>query len=74
MTKEFSSNGTALVLSHPSGMDEAALGFRWEGEMVWIRATAKHLSPLGAGFYQLGFRTMEILHLADYPELRSLRF
>ena len=74
VTKEFSSNGMALVLSQPRGLDEVALGFRWEGEMVWIRATAKHLSPMGAGFCQLGFRTTEILHVADYPELRSLRF
>ncbi len=74
VSKEFSSNGVALALSQPHGLEEAALGFRWEDEMVWLRATAKHLSPMGAGFYQLGFRATEILHVADYPELRSLRF
>ena len=60
VTKEFSNNGVALALSQPRGLDEVALGFRWEGEMVWLRAAAKHLSPMGAGFFQLGFRAMEV--------------
>ncbi len=74
VSKEFSTNGVALVLSHPRGLTEVALGFRWKGEMTWVRASAKHLNPMGAGFYQLGFRLTEILHAADYPELRSLIF
>jgi hypothetical protein len=72
VTKEFSTSGVALVLSGPCGLDEVALGFRWEGEITWVRASAKHLSPLGGGFYQLGFRLTEILPSADYPELRPL--
>jgi hypothetical protein len=74
LTKEFSTSGVALVLPDARSMDEVALGFRREGEIAWVRAAAKHLSPLGAGFYQLGFRLMEVLPSADYPELRSLRF
>jgi hypothetical protein len=74
VSKEFSTNGTALITSRPRDLEEVALGFRWEGEMVWILATAKHLSPMGAGFYQLGFRMTEVLYVADYPELRSLSF
>ena len=74
VTKEFSTSGVAVVLPDPRGMDEVALGFRGEGEIAWVRASAKHLNPLGAGFYQLGFRLLDVLPSADYPELRALRF
>ena len=71
-TKEFSANGVALVLSEAIGLDEMILGFRWEGEMVFVRAVAKHLNPIGGGFYQLGVNFTEILHAGDHPELRSV--
>lgn len=74
VTKEFSSTGVAVVLDHPRGMDEAVLGFRFEGEMTYIRAQAKHLSPIGGGFYQLGFELEEIVSAGDYPRLKSMDF
>ena len=74
VTKEFSSTGVAVVLDHPRGMDEAILGFRFEGEMTYIRAKAKHLNPIGGGFYLLGFKLEEIVSPGDYPKLKSLRF
>ncbi|MBU4272572.1 MAG: hypothetical protein KKE86_04965 [Planctomycetes bacterium] len=74
VTKEFSSTGVAVVLDHPRGMDEAILGFRIEGEMTYVRAKAKHLNPIGGGFYQLGFELEEIVAPGDYPKLQSLSF
>ncbi len=74
VTKEFSSTGVAVVLDHPRGMDEAVLGFRFEGEMTYIRAQTKHLSPIGGGFYQLGFELEEIVSAGDYPQLKSMDF
>lgn len=74
VTKEFSSTGVAVVFDHPRGMDEAVLGFRFEGEMTYIHAKAKHLSPIGGGFYQLGFELDEIVSPGDYPKLQSLSF
>lgn len=74
VTKEFSSTGVAVVLDHPRGMDEAVLGFRFEGEMTYIRAKAKHLNPIGGGFYLLGFDLEEVVSPGDYPKLKSLRF
>jgi hypothetical protein len=74
VTKEFSSRGVALVLDEARGLDEAFLGFRRRGEVQWLRAKAKHLSPMGGGFYQLGFRLVEQLTAADYPELDKLDF
>lgn len=72
VTKEFSTSGVALVLSEPRGLDEAVLGFRWEHEMVWMWAKARHLNPMGGGFYQLGCRLTDVVSMADYPELRRL--
>ena len=74
VTKEFSATGLAIVLDEPKGLDEAILGFRWEGEMTFVRATAKHLNPMGGGFHQLGFQITEIVPAGDYPELKSLVF
>ncbi len=74
ITKEFSSSGVAVVVDHPHGLDEALLGFRWRGSITWVRARAKHLDPMGGGFFQLGFRMTERLHSADYPELAGLVF
>ena len=72
VTKEFSTTGVAVVLDHPRGLDEVFLGFRFEGEMTFVRAQAKHLNPMGGGFHQLGFRMTEMVHRSEYPELQSL--
>jgi hypothetical protein len=74
VTKEFSATGVALVLDGPRPLDEAILGFRWGHEMVFVRAKAKHLNPMGGGFYQLGFQITELAHVGDYPELPKLSF
>ena len=72
VTKEFSSRGVAVVIGDARGLDEALLGFRLRGGVQWLRAKAKHLSPMGSGFYQLGFRLVEQLAAADHPELAKL--
>jgi hypothetical protein len=74
ITKEFSSSGVAIVVDQPYGLDDAMLGFRWRGSTTWLRAKAKHLNPMGCGFFQLGFRMTERLHSADHPELEELVF
>src|SRR5271165_5131645 len=61
ITKEFSSTGVAIVIDRPYGLDDALLGFRWWGSIVWLRAKAKHLHPMGGGFFQLGFRMTQRL-------------
>ena len=72
VTKEFSTSGVSLVLDGPIGLDEVVLGFRHEGQMSFIRAKAKHLNPMGGGFYQLGFELVEMMHPGDYPQLRAM--
>jgi len=74
VTKEFSCNGVGLVLDHPRALEEAILGFRWQGGLVYLRASARHLNPMGGGFHQLGLQLDEVVSPADYPELESLNF
>jgi hypothetical protein len=71
-TKEFSTTGVALVVDQPYGLDEAVLGFRRRGTIVWIRAKARHLHPLGGGFFQLGMKLTERLETDDCRELEKL--
>ncbi len=72
VTKEFCTAGIALVLDQPAALSEALIGFRWQGEMTFIRATAKHLSPIGGGFYQLGLRMTELVPPDEVPNLQPL--
>jgi hypothetical protein len=74
VTKELSATGVAVVLDRPHQLDEVILGFRQEGEMYFVHAQAKHISPMGGGFYQLGFQMTEVIATGDYPELQSLGF
>jgi hypothetical protein len=74
VTKEFSAEGVSLVVREPRALDEMFLGFRWESDMKYVRAQAKHLNPMGAGFYQLGVQVLEVIHPGDYPGLAELRF
>jgi hypothetical protein len=73
VTKEFCTAGVGLVLDQPRTLDEVILGFLWENEMTHIRATARHLTPMGGGFYQMGLQATEVVHPAKFPELEALR-
>jgi hypothetical protein len=71
-SKEFSASGVALMVDHPCGIEEAVLGFNRRGTMVWLRAKARHLYPMGGGFFQLGFRLLERIEPSDFPELAKI--
>ena len=73
-TKDFSSTSVSVMVDSPRDVDDAILAFRWEGEMYFVRANAKHLTPLGGGFHQLGFQMEEMVSPKDYPELANLSF
>ena len=73
LTKEFSNTGVAVVFDRPHALDQAVLGFRFQNEMTFLRAEAKHLNPIGGGFYQLGFRLTDVVLPGDYPELNAVK-
>lgn len=74
VTKEFGTSGVGLVLDSPRPLNDLVLGIRFQGEVKFVRAEAKHLTPMGAGFYQLGLKLKEMLHVGDYPELKKVIF
>lgn len=74
VTKDFSTTSVATIVDRPRSISEAILGFRYEGEMHFARAKAKHMSPMGGGFYQLGFQMEEMVSPVDYPELSRMSF
>ncbi len=73
VTKEFTSRGVSLVLHECHAADNVILGFRWERSMKFILAQARHLNPMGGGFWQLGLRLKEVVHPDVYPELENVR-
>lgn len=74
VTKEFSTQGVALVVNHARALDEAILAFRWERSMKFVTAKAKHLSPMGAGFFHLGLQLTGMAHPEDYAGLEKIDF
>ena len=74
VTKEFSTSGLALVVSHTEVPDESIIAFRWEREMRFVRAETRHLNPMGAGFYQLGLQLIRMVSPSQYLELEPVTF
>jgi len=74
VTKEFSTSGLSLVVKGARVPEESIIAFRWEREMRFVRAEARHLNPMGAGFHQLGLQLIRMLHASEYPELKSISF
>ena len=74
VSKEFSTSGLALIVDSPRATEESIIGFRWEREMRFVRAEARHLNPMGAGFYQLGLQMIRMVTPGEYPELESVTF
>jgi len=72
VTKEFSTTGVSIVLDQPRGLNDVIIGLRWETETTLLRGAAKHLNPMGAGFFHLGIQLSEVVRLDEYPELEKL--
>jgi len=72
VTKEFSTTGVSIILDHPQGLEEVILAFRWESNMTFIKGRARHLNPMGAGFYHLGIELSNVVRVDEYPELEDL--
>jgi hypothetical protein len=72
VSKEFSNTGLSIVLSEPRPLDDVILGFQREGSTTFLRAKARHLSPMGAGFFRLGLKLLEVVPADEHPELEAL--
>lgn len=74
VTRDFSASGVSVVLEKPIGFDEAVLAFQSDGMMRFFKAEARHLNPMGGGFYSLGFQLLKETYVGDYPQLGSIHF
>jgi hypothetical protein len=72
VASDFSNTGVAVVVDRPIGLGQVILGFRMGEEMSFVRAEAKRLNPMGGGFFQLGFRLLEVVSTGDYAGLESM--
>lgn len=74
VTHNLSATGVGIVLDRQLGLDEVILGFRVEGDMTFIRATAKHIKQMGGGFHCLGLEMTEVVPSSQFPQLTKLKF
>jgi hypothetical protein len=74
VTKDFSSTGVSVVTERPLPFDRGILGFRMDGELVFLLAEARHVAPMGGGLFQVGFQLLEVVSTGDYPGLESVSF
>jgi hypothetical protein len=73
VTQEWSVAGVGIILDRQRALDEVILGFHLEDDMTYLRAKAKHLSPMGSGFYHLGLEMTEVVPSSKYLELKTFQ-
>jgi hypothetical protein len=74
VTKDFSSSSVSVTVDSPRPIGDAIIAFRYEGEMHYAYAKARHTTPIGGGFYQIGFQLNEMIQPLDYEGLSHLSF
>ena len=74
LTKEFSGAGVGVIFDKPQGPEEVVLGFHFDGETTFLRGNARHLDPLGGGFFLAGYKLTDVVRVHEHPELRSITF
>ncbi len=72
VTKDFTNTGVGIVLDEARRIEHAILGFKLDGQMIFLRAESKHLAPMGGGFFQQGFHLLEVIPPGEIPELAWL--
>lgn len=72
VTKDVASTGIALAMAEPIAFDEVLVGMSWEGQMCWLHAQVRHVSPLGAGMWQVGLRIRRLLESDECHALKNL--
>jgi hypothetical protein len=74
VSKEFSPSGFSVIINRPVEPEKVLVGFAWDEERAFFQGEVQHISPLGAGFSQMGIFVHEMICLADHPELDVLTF
>lgn len=72
-TRELSTAGLSLVVDRPVTCENVAIGWTFEGSMHFAKGKFRHQDPLGAGFWNVGVKMLEMLALDEWPELQSLQ-
>lgn len=72
VTKELATRGIALAVAEPITFDEALVGMSCEGQMYWLHTQVRHVSPLGAGMWQVGLRICRLLESDECGALKNL--
>ncbi len=72
VTKEVATRGIAVAVGEPVSFDEALVGMSWEGQMWWLHTQVRHVSPLGAGMWQVGLRIRRLLESDECGALKNL--
>jgi hypothetical protein len=72
VTKEIATRGIAVTMPEPFAFDEALVGMSWEGQMWWMHTQVRHVSPLGAGIWQVGLQIGKLLEPHAYGALKNL--
>jgi hypothetical protein len=74
VTKDFSSTSVSVTVDSPRPVDDAIIAFRYEGEMHYAVGKARHSTPIGGGFYQIGFQLESMVQPLDYAGLSDMSF
>jgi hypothetical protein len=72
VTKEFALGGVSLVVHEPKTPDELILAFRCMRTIYYVEGQVRHLSPLGAGFFQLGVQFVRLVRTNEIPGLDNV--
>ena len=72
LTKDISSQGMALVLTHPFRAGQVVVGIRQEDHLECLLGEIRQNAPLGAGFWQIGIELIEHLMPTEHPGLSAL--
>lgn len=71
LTKDFSSQGLALILPHPFRVEAVLIGLHLDTPLFAL-GQIRHNAALGGGFWQLGIQIYELIEVDSHPHLPTL--
>jgi hypothetical protein len=74
VTKELSSRGLSVVVTHKLEVPEIVVAVKWGENISYLRGQVRHQAPLGAGLWHCGVQVTEAIASGEYPQFASLTF